>query len=1218
MTMMRLCILWLLCITSHNLWAQEDSVRQRIFLIGDGGELHNGKQVVVDWLQKNVDWNDPLNTAVYLGDNIYPLGLPMEGESGHLYYKKIIDSQIDLVRNKKSRAFFVMGNHDWANGKLVGWQRALNQINYINGLEQDNIQAQPTGGCPGPIPIELNEQVVLVMMDSEWFLYLHDKPGPGSNCSSKTVDEFAIELQEIAAAHPNQLMIVVMHHPMYSHGTHGGDYTWKEHLFPFTALNPNLWIPLPVLGSIYPITRGVFGNVQDLKHPLYQNMIETVERVLQSHPNAMAVAGHEHNLQLIEKDSVFYVVSGSGAKLTRLSEKGKQGKLLYSDLNFGFAMMEVRKSGKVEIRYYNINSKDMNDPNFVRALKPIQTIPERISKDSIPDFPATTVVTANKDLIGSPLRNFFMGKNYRTEWITPLEVEVLNLGTEQGGLKPVRQGGGKQTRSLRLETKEGRDWILRTIEKFPEAAIPPDLRTPFTKEVLEQGISASYPFAPLSIAPLAQAAGLPIIRRKLVYIPDDPRLGRFRSTFRNTMAVLEERQPANVKKVYNTDELVTRLAKDNDDHVDQRQVLKARLLDNFIMDFDRHEDQWQWATRDTGKGKIYYAIPRDHDQAFYTNQGLIPKLAKKPWFAPELQGFSAKADNIKTFNKPARNFDRFFLNELDWSVWERQIDTFLNAMTNQVLRSAVQRQPNATEAASADKIRLTLEQRRRFFKDDMQAYYRFISKEVNIVGTNQRELFLIGKKEDGFVDVQVFKIDKQGQRSSRIYNRVFDPAVTKELRIFGLEDRDSFVVSGGSSPILVRIVGGPGEDRFLAEGSTGRKVIVHDVNFEDNRFEGDTTLFSSRISANPQQNMYNRLFYKYDYFNPGVSVGYNIDDGIFLGARVEMVKQGFRKEPYAARHLLVARRALKTASTQFKWESDFTGVWNAHDLLVRADVRAPVNVTNFFGIGNNTAFDKSQPGRERFYRVRYDFADASVLLRRQLQSWFRVYYGLSYQYFRMDRRQNQDHFVDRYFQNGNGNELSKMFEPHHYLGAAVGFNINSQNNRVIPTRGLVFNLQARPLFGLNSVSTNQAQFTGDMRIFASFEKQARLVYAFRLGGGINAGKYAFQQAQYLNGMENLRGYRRDRFAGRSMLYNNLELRLKIADFNTYLFPGQIGAFVFNDVGRVWADGEASGRWHVGNGVGIYISPIKRWVVTGTLTRSKEEKLLPMVQFGFFF
>ncbi len=71
-------------------------------------------------------------------------------------------------------------------------------------------------------------------------------------------------------------------------------------------------------------------------------------------------------------------------------------------------------------------------------------------------------------------------------------------------------------------------------------------------------------------------------------------------------------------------------------------------------------------------------------------------------------------------------------------------------------------------------------------------------------------------------------------------------------------------------------------------------------------------------------------------------------------------------------------------------------------------------------------------------------------------------------------------------------------------------------------------------------------------------------------------------------------------------------------FNTYLFPGQIGLLVFNDVGRVWNENENSTDWHVGNGAGIWVAPIKRFVIAAMYTRSKEEKFLPLVTFGFQF
>ena len=58
----------------------------------------------------------------------------------------------------------------------------MNQVDYINSLELKNIQSWPLYGCPGPVQVELSDKVVVALFDSEWFLYLHDKPGPGSDC----------------------------------------------------------------------------------------------------------------------------------------------------------------------------------------------------------------------------------------------------------------------------------------------------------------------------------------------------------------------------------------------------------------------------------------------------------------------------------------------------------------------------------------------------------------------------------------------------------------------------------------------------------------------------------------------------------------------------------------------------------------------------------------------------------------------------------------------------------------------------------------------------------------------------------------------------------------------------------------------------------------------------------------------------------------------------
>jgi hypothetical protein len=1190
-----------------------DTINQRIFLIGDAGEMNSATHPVINWLKKNVDWNDERNSVIYLGDNVYPLGLPLEGDPTYPHSKAILDDQISLVKDKKAKAFFIPGNHDWRNGKLGGWEQVMNQVDYINSLQLKNVQAWPLNGCPGPIEVELSDKVVVVLVDSQWFLFLHDKPGPGSTCSSKTLEEFGVELAEIAASHPNQMLIIASHHPMYSYGPHGGDYTWREHLFPFTAINPSLYIPLPIIGSVYPIARGVFGNVQDIPHPLYKTMTNTIEDVMRKHPYAISVAGHDHGLQFIErnsgKDTLSYVVSGAGSVLSRIKPRRFSK---FADANLGFSVIEVYKSGKSDVKFYNLSSKDFTDPTYTHALKTIAPPPPPVIDTTRIILDSIVYKAANSELKGTGFSRFLLGDNYRKEWTTPLRLPVLDMGNELGGLTPLKQGGGKQTKSLRVVDTSGKEWALRSVQKYPDAAIPADLRKTVVKDIIAEGVSASYPYGALSMEPLSKAAGVPYLRERLVYVPDDPRLQRFRSDFKNMVALMEEREPTGVKKTDNTDELFVKLESDNDDHVDQKAVLRVRFLDMFVMDFDRHEGQWLWATRDTGKGKIYYPIPKDRDQVFFTNQGVLPKIARMPSLVPELQGFRAHAKNIKTFNRAARNFDRAFLTELDQDVWKHAVDSFLTTMTDPVIESALQRQPNEIQKFSETEIGNTLKQRRKYFESEMMDYYRFLSKVVTVVGSNQREQFRITKDENGKVHLITNKIAKDSSISSKIYDRVFDPKVTKEIRIYGLKDDDRFIVEGSNSPIKIRLIGGSGNDQFINNGS-GRRILAYDASFEKNNFGGSTE-FRKIVKNNPQVNSYSRLNYKYDMFLPGLALEYNIDDGLFLGPRIQYTKQGFRREPYGMRQFFQGNIALKTGSWHFQYDADYIRAIGNADILIRSDFRAPVNVTNFFGLGNDSKIDLNAHNTQ-YYRARYNIINASAYLSYQTQSWMRVNVGPSFQYFRLDSTQNKNRFVTHA---SSGLDHSDVYNPRHFLGADARLAINSRNNNIIPTRGLALDAGIRQLFAVDGRNTALTQVNIDMRIFMSLFAFQRLVLATRFGWGKNYGDFQFPQAMYLGGTDNLRGYRKQRFAGRSMLFNNTELRIRIANFNTYLFGGVFGAQIFNDIGRVYMDGTPSGEWHNGYGAGIWIAPIKRFVLTASLAHSDEETLLPRLTFGFQF
>lgn len=1203
-------IVFLFLSSLTTLYSQQDPVTSRVILIGDAGELTNGKNPVIEKAKSLFNLNDGKTSVLFLGDNVYEYGLPDNSAKNFEEKKKILDAQVSLVQGTSAKTYFIPGNHDWKKGKAGGWEQLRNQQQYIESLQLPNVEMLPKNGCPGPVEVAVSDKAVMVFMDSQWWLEQLEKPGVSSDCDCKTEEEIVTTLREIISVNTDKLLVVAMHHPFYTHGSHGGYYTIKQHFFPLTDLKNSLFVPMPVVGSVYPIARGLFGTPQDIHHPKYRMLIHDVETALKTHPNVIHVAGHEHNLQFLQKDSISYIVSGSGSKTTRV----KNGKYsLFSAQKRGFAVLEITASGKVSVNYFGIEEEQK--PLFSANLRSIEkTVTSETSKVvSTTSFPEFASAIGSDKFTASGLKKMLIGKNYRKEWAESVKAPVLDIGKEQGGLAIIKRGGGHQTKSLRLEDSKGNEWVLRGIEKtVTDAALPPDLRGTFVRDLVQDGVSASYPYAALSIPPLAEAAGIPHANPKLVYVPDDPRFGKYRIDFANSLCLMEEREPGGFKKTINTIELADKLKDDNDNRVDQQAFLKARLLDMFIMDFDRHEDQWRWGVDDAGKGNRYVALPRDRDQAFFTNQGLLPWVASWPWITPQVQGFRSKARNIKIYNFNARNLDRAYLNELNEEDWKKGAEAMMTSMTDAVIEKSMGQQPNELKKYSYNSILEKLKERRKYYSGEMMEYYHFISKIVNVTGSDKKELFDVNRDADGSVMVTVYKISKEGEQSTKMYERKFDPAVTKELRLYGMGGDDKFNIHGSGHSIKIRIIGGKGEDEF-ENSSAGGKTIAYDLDNGKNKFTGN---FTMKLSDNPEVNSYERSYYKYNLWIPFVSFAFNRDDGLYLGASLKHIAHGFRKTPYAYSHQLTINHSLATNAFNFRYNSEFIKALGSRDLLLNADIKAPNNVTNFFGLGNETvSLIERKPGKINYYRTRYTQGDLSILMRKAGKT-ISYSFGPAYQFYSLDTTDNEGRIIKNPAESGLS--IASVAQKKSWLGAQLNIGFDTRNSTVLPTRGLNWQTSFKLLGGMKNTSGSLSQLNSDMSIYMSFSRNPKVVLATRFGGGINFGNnFEFFQAQYLGSTINMRGYRKYRFAGKSMAYNNTELRIKVADFRTYLFPGSLGLLFFHDIGRVWLSHDTSDKWHKGYGGGIWISPMRRTVITISLAKSEEETL-PVVSFGYQF
>ena len=809
-------------------------------------------------------------------------------------------------------------------------------------------------------------------------------------------------------------------------------------------------------------------------------------------------------------------------------------------------------------------------------------------------------------------KKFWMGSNYRTEWKTPITVPVINLSTEKGGLTPVKRGGGKQTKSLRLEDPAGRQYSFRSIQKFITGkTLPLDLQSEAAEDLVADGVSASYPYAALSVIPLAKAAGVPSLDVKVVYIPDDPKLGEFREDFKNLPAYFEDRLPDSVSKDYDTEEVVAKLKDDNDNEVDQYALLKARILDMFIMDLDRHEGQWTWGAIDKDKGKLYYPIPKDRDQAFFINRGVIPGMVKWPWLVPQLQGFDARAKGINRFNFAARNLDRFFLNELGEQDWRRALEEFIPKMTDQVIEDAINQQPREIRHISGDFLITKLKARRQYIAAEVMQYYRFISEKVSITGSDKTELFEATRNSDGSVQLRVFKITKEGEQSTLMYDRTFDPKITEELRLYGFGGNDKFVVKGTEDKIKIRMIGGDGEDNFEAiDNKNGG--IVYDLKSENNKITGD---FRDKMKNDTLVNSFDQLGFKYNQTIPFLTANYNSDDGLFLGFSLKFINHGFRKTPYKNMHEFTITHALATKSYGFRYYAEYISAFGrTTDLLTDIDIKGRNNITSFYGYGDNSIYDKGKPNKWKYYWAKYNTGDVGIFLRKRFSEKVRFIFGPVLQYYSLDSSNNQGKNILN--TGANGLDPATLFHSQKYLGGKYTLVVDTRDNAIMPMRGIYWQTTGRHLAGLNDEAYNFTQLNSDFTFHIGLIRKT-LIFSNRIGGGHNFGDFEFYQAQYLGSEEHLRGYRKYRFAGRSKFFNNAELRLRVATFKTYLFPAYFGILGFYDTGKVWDLDGNSNRWLSGYGGGIWFAPLKRLVFTFTYTASEEDKL-PLITFGWQF
>jgi hypothetical protein len=1157
----------------------QDSVSARMIFIGDAGEMSPAQSRVISGAAARVIAGK--TTVMFLGDNIYPRGMSLADD--HSRGESILRSQFVPLSAAGARVFFVPGNHDWDRMGPDGLGKIKAQWRFITALDDSLVKFVPPDGCPDPVAIPVTDSVVIVAWDSEWWVFPYDKDNAGADCDCSTERDVVNAFREILYRNRGKTIILAMHHPFYSDGVHGGHFTWKDYFFPLTAVKPHLYVPLPGIGAIYPVYRKLFPNPEDLSHPLYKQMIKDVSGVFSAYPNVILASGHDHGLQLIDHPSTnrLQIVSGGGSKSNPVG-KGKYS--LYSAAREGYVVADAMRDGSGRVRVFALKGDTLSRAYTYRwhprpYAAHADTLAAELRGDSV-----TAAAHPAYNRTGWFSRVWF-GENYRREWAAPVRLPVIRVSDVDGGLTPEKLGGGFQSTSLRMKNPAGIEYTLRSVEKSPDKVLPQAFQGTFARQVMDDATSGQHPYSALIVPPIATALGVPHATPEIGVVSPDRNLGMYQRLFAGRVTLLERREPLG-----NSDNFLKatdKLLEDNDNSYDAVNFTRARMIDLLLGDWDRHGDQWRFYDEKKGKGKYYVGIPRDRDMVLNVTEGVLPTLVKRFFLLPHVTGFQKNLlPGARYYLYKSRFLSAFPASQLSRAQWMDQAYYFRRTVTDSVLDQALRRMPGGIYRMDSARLTTDLRHRRDQLPEAISRYYDFSNRIVDIRTSDKNEFVRVtGEPDSNAVTVLVRKITKHGALDDTLMRKTYPRSLTRELRIYVSGGDDSVVVDAPRSTVHLRIIGGKGHKAYNILDSR-RRVKLYDR--ERDAWYGDTSRLRARLSKDSA----NTAFVPTDLYNttmPLVTAAINADDGLYLGlGALRTGRRGFRRTPYSSRQKILVSHSFSTEAFNVRFSSEWIHALGTADIVVDGEARAPNNTQNFFGRGNQTFFDKTGDYK-RYYRTRFNLYDITTGLRWRGGKGSSLVVGPSFEYYHYDADDNKGRFTQQVSMIGSYDSATIASDRAH-LGLEATYTLDQRNNEMLPAYGAYVRVRAAAFTGLNGASRSFVKLSPELALYKSLTSRQNVVFADRVGGEVSIGHTAFYQSAFLGGEGNLLGYRKYRFAGQQSLYNNAEVRVRLANFGNYILKGQLGAAGFYDVGRVWQSGENARKWHQGVGGGLYFVP----------------------------
>ena len=852
------------------------------------------------------------------------------------------------------------------------------------------------------------------------------------------------------------------------------------------------------------------------------------------------------------------------------------------------------------------------------------------AQDTFHSLKDTTVVPGPEYEAGG-FYKFFLGEHWRDLWITPISVPIIDLQNTAGGLTPIKRGGGFQTKSLHFKGANGKFYKFRSINKDPGKLLPKYLQKTFVAEIYQDQISASHPLSSLIVAPLLNAVGVLNAEPLVVVLPEDG-LGEYKKDFKNVLGTFSENPKDDTEeailfegadKVIKNYEIFEKCENSNKNQVDALEFLKARLMDIFLGDWDRHIGQWKWARFKSNDYNIWKPIPRDRDQAFSRWDGVFPRMVARA--IPQIEHFDEDYPHLNDLTWSGRYLDRRFLAPVTKSEWDSVTNYVASKLTDDIIENAVRKIPPEWYDQHGEELIETLVSRRNSLQEISEEYFAMIFKYIAIYASDKDEVAHINRIDDNSVEVA---ISNKGS-STPFFQKTFDNEVSKEIRLFMLGGDDEAVISGkvDASP-LISVIGGKGKDALFDSSRVNgyvlsvlpipdaeSKTILYDSGVKTNFFAGPSAKINTHKDKKlkPFNEDMDNVNEKYEpqtedrghNWKPGAWLSYNSDDGIIIGGGPSLYEYDYRYEPFVYRLSLQAAYATTPQSWHIRFKSEF------YDLIRNTRMtldlgKSELSFTKFYGFGNESQkYDDLEDSN--YYRAKQELMYIESRLEYPAQKYYKIWLGYVYRF-------SQIYLSDKTLLS---DTRPVGIEDWSYMGISSGIEYDNRDNVTTPMSGFYLNfcnIHFPPwLDNENAYSKTQI----DLRAYLKSEIITTSSLALRFYGVKLWGSYPFFDSAFLGGSENLRGYNRERFAGNAAAFGSVEWRTHLFPFK-FVVPAQLGFLVFTDAGRVYYPGEDSNKLHQSYGAGLWAYFIEPSYLGNITVAKSSEELAFYISAGYAF